>query len=31
LSVTFPDGRTLGLGNVSGASGGEAKGDGGGQ
>ena len=27
LSVTFPDGRTLGLGNVSGAGGGEAPGE----
>ena len=31
LSVTFPDGRTLGLGNVSGASGSETNGEGGGQ
>jgi hypothetical protein len=30
LSVTFPDGRTLGLDSVSGASGGEAKSEGGG-
>jgi hypothetical protein len=31
LSVTFADGRTLGLGNVSGTSGAEAKDEGGGQ
>jgi hypothetical protein len=30
LSVTFPDGRTLGLGNLNGASSGEASGEGGG-